>query len=108
MRTIDLELRNKCFLELRKRFEVDAHGTIVAALLGGGANRGQERILHQPTGNSGGGCEVIGLAVQLGVRDYITKPWEPGEVEMCVNWAIKAAASESEQHHDPPMLAQSA
>jgi DNA-binding response OmpR family regulator len=47
-------------------------------------------------------------AVQLGVRDYITKPWEPGEVEMCVNWAIKAAASESEQHHDPPMLAQSA
>ena len=47
-------------------------------------------------------------AVQLGVRDYITKPWEPGEVEMCVNWVIKAAASESEQHHDPPMLAQSA
>ena len=30
-------------------------------------------------------------AVQLGVRDYVTKPWEPGEVEMCVNWALKAA-----------------
>ncbi len=30
-------------------------------------------------------------AVQLGTRDYITKPWETGEVEMCVNWALKAA-----------------
>ena len=30
-------------------------------------------------------------AVQLGVRDYVTKPLEPGEVEMCVNWALKAA-----------------
>jgi DNA-binding response OmpR family regulator len=30
-------------------------------------------------------------AVQLGVRDYVTKPREPGEVEMCVNWALKAA-----------------
>ncbi|MEX0762488.1 MAG: response regulator [Dehalococcoidia bacterium] len=29
-------------------------------------------------------------AVQLGVRDYITKPWESGEVEMCVNWALRA------------------
>ncbi len=29
-------------------------------------------------------------AVQLGTRDYITKPWETGEVEMCVNWALKA------------------
>ena len=47
-------------------------------------------------------------AVQLGVRDYITKPWEPGEVEMCVNWAIKAAAGESGRRQDPPMLARSA
>ena len=47
-------------------------------------------------------------AVQLGVRDYITKPWEPGEVEMCVNWAIKAAAGASDQHQEPPLLAQSA
>ena len=31
-------------------------------------------------------------AVQLGTRDYITKPWETGEVEMCVNWALKAKA----------------
>jgi DNA-binding response OmpR family regulator len=31
-------------------------------------------------------------AVQLGTRDYITKPWETGEVEMCVNWALKAQA----------------
>lgn len=45
-------------------------------------------------------------AVQLGVRDYITKPWEPGEVEMCVNWAIKSAIAGSSQ--DPPPLAQSA
>lgn len=47
-------------------------------------------------------------AVQLGVRDYVTKPWEPGEVEMCVNWAIKAAAVSSAQDADPPLLAQSA
>ena len=47
-------------------------------------------------------------AVQLGVRDYVTKPWEPGEVEMCVNWAIKAAAVSSVQGQDPPLLAQSA
>ncbi|MDA1280296.1 MAG: response regulator [Chloroflexi bacterium] len=48
-------------------------------------------------------------AVQLGVRDYITKPWEPGEVEMCVNWAIKAAGvSTVSRRHEPPMLAQSA
>jgi CheY-like chemotaxis protein len=46
-------------------------------------------------------------AVQLGVRDYVTKPWEPGEVEMCVNWAIKAATVNSVQQ-DPPLLAQSA
>ena len=46
-------------------------------------------------------------AVQLGVRDYVTKPWEPGEVEMCVNWALKAANVPSGQQ-DPPMLAQSA
>ena len=47
-------------------------------------------------------------AVQLGVRDYVTKPWEPGEVEMCVNWAIKAAAVTPSPHQDPPLLAQSA
>ena len=47
-------------------------------------------------------------AVQLGVRDYITKPWEPGEVEMCVNWAIKAAGGDSGRSQEPPMLAQSA
>ncbi|MCH7970526.1 MAG: response regulator [Chloroflexi bacterium] len=47
-------------------------------------------------------------AVQLGVRDYVTKPWEPGEVEMCVNWAIKAAAVTSVHHQEPPLLAQSA
>ena len=47
-------------------------------------------------------------AVQLGVRDYVTKPWEPGEVEMCVNWAIKAAAVTSTQQQEPPLLAQSA
>jgi DNA-binding response OmpR family regulator len=29
-------------------------------------------------------------ALQLGTRDYITKPWETGEVEMCMNWALKA------------------
>lgn len=46
-------------------------------------------------------------AVQLGVRDYVTKPWEPGEVEMCVNWAIKAANVAPTQQ-DPPLLAQSA
>ncbi|MDG0865908.1 response regulator [Candidatus Lucifugimonas marina] len=45
-------------------------------------------------------------AVQLGVRDYVTKPWEPGEVEMCVNWALKAASVVPNQ--DPPLLAQSA
>lgn len=47
-------------------------------------------------------------AVQLGVRDYVTKPWEPGEVEMCVNWAIKAAAVTPVHHQEPPLLAQSA
>jgi len=46
-------------------------------------------------------------AVQLGVRDYVTKPWEPSEVEMCVNWALKAANVNSSQN-DPPLLAQSA
>ncbi|MBN4064169.1 response regulator [Dehalococcoides mccartyi] len=46
-------------------------------------------------------------AVQLGVRDYVTKPWEPGEVEMCVNWALKAATVTSGQQ-EPPLLAQSA
>lgn len=47
-------------------------------------------------------------AVQLGVRDYVTKPWEPGEVEMCVNWAIKAAAVVSAPGQEPPLLAKSA
>ncbi len=47
-------------------------------------------------------------AVQLGVRDYVTKPWEPGEVEMCVNWAIKASAGSSSRQQEPPLLAQSA
>ena len=47
-------------------------------------------------------------AVQLGVRDYVTKPWEPGEVEMCVNWAIKAAGVTSSQSKEPPLLTQSA
>lgn len=47
-------------------------------------------------------------AVQLGVRDYITKPWEPGEVEMCVNWAIKAASVTNGQSTEPPLLAKSA
>lgn len=47
-------------------------------------------------------------AVRMGVRDYVTKPWEPGEVEMCVNWAIKAAADDSTQQQEPPLLAQSA
>ncbi len=46
-------------------------------------------------------------AVRMGVRDYVTKPWEPGEVEMCVNWAIKAADDDSTQQ-EPPLLAQSA
>ncbi len=46
-------------------------------------------------------------AVQLGVRDYVTKPWEPGEVEMCVNWALKAANVTTNQQ-EPPLLAQSA
>jgi DNA-binding response OmpR family regulator len=46
-------------------------------------------------------------AVQLGVRDYVTKPWEPGEVEMCVNWALKAANVSSNQQ-EPPLLAESA
>ncbi len=47
-------------------------------------------------------------AVQLGVRDYVTKPWEPGEVEMCVNWAIKAATATSSPSKEPPLLTQSA
>ncbi len=46
-------------------------------------------------------------AVQLGVRDYVTKPWEPGEVEMCVNWALKAA-NVTPNGQEPPLLAQSA
>ncbi len=46
-------------------------------------------------------------AVQLGVRDYVTKPWEPGEVEMRVNWALKAANVTGKQQ-DPPLLAKSA
>ncbi|NQW20840.1 MAG: response regulator [Chloroflexi bacterium] len=46
-------------------------------------------------------------AVQLGVRDYITKPWEPGEVEMCVNWALKAA-NVATTHQGATQLAQSA
>ncbi len=37
-------------------------------------------------------------AVQLGTRDYITKPWETGEVEMCVNWALKAKARADTAH----------
>ena len=37
-------------------------------------------------------------AVQLGTRDYITKPWETGEVEMCVNWALKAKAKAEAQN----------
>jgi DNA-binding response OmpR family regulator len=37
-------------------------------------------------------------AVQLGTRDYITKPWETGEVEMCVNWALKAKARAEAAH----------
>jgi CheY-like chemotaxis protein len=45
-------------------------------------------------------------AVQLGVRDYVTKPWEPGEVEMCVNWAIKAAGGAMVQQPAPQQLAQ--
>ena len=40
-------------------------------------------------------------AVQLGTRDYITKPWETGEVEMCVNWALKAKARAESVHNMP-------
>lgn len=47
-------------------------------------------------------------AVQLGVRDYVTKPWEPGEVEMCVNWALKASKATGSQSSDSSLLAQSA
>jgi CheY-like chemotaxis protein len=47
-------------------------------------------------------------AVQLGVRDYVTKPWEPGEVEMCVNWALKASKATGSQSADSSLLAQSA
>jgi hypothetical protein len=35
-------------------------------------------------------------AVQLGVRDYITKPWETGEVELCIKWALNAARKTAE------------
>jgi len=47
-------------------------------------------------------------AVQLGVRDYVTKPWETGEVEMCVNWALKASKATGSQSSDSSLLAQSA
>ena len=30
-------------------------------------------------------------AVRLGVVDYISKPWMPGEIELRVKWALKAA-----------------
>lgn len=44
-------------------------------------------------------------AVQLGTRDYITKPWETGEVEMCVNWALKARARSESTPQDLPRSA---
>lgn len=47
-------------------------------------------------------------AVQLGVRDYVTKPWEPGEVEMCANWALEASKETGSQSSDSSLLAQSA
>jgi DNA-binding response OmpR family regulator len=46
-------------------------------------------------------------AVQLSVRDYVMKPWDPGEVEMRVNWALKAANVNSNQQ-EPPFLARAA
>ena len=46
-------------------------------------------------------------AVQLSVRDYVMKPWDPGEVEMRVNWALKAANVNSNQK-EPPFLARAA
>ena len=42
-------------------------------------------------------------AVQLGTRDYITKPWETGEVEMCVSWALKARARAEGATEAPPV-----
>ncbi|GEM_PF-2982076 len=37
--------------------------------------------------------EVMVRCVQYGVRDYVSKPWETGEVEMVVRWALKAGTS---------------
>jgi CheY-like chemotaxis protein len=32
--------------------------------------------------------EYLLLAAQYGARDFIHKPWEPGEVELVVGWAL--------------------
>ena len=38
-----------------------------------------------------GNREFMVTAVQYGTRDYICKPWEDGEVEMVVRWALNSS-----------------
>lgn len=37
-----------------------------------------------------GSREYMVKAIQYGTRDYICKPWEDGEVEMVVRWAVNS------------------
>lgn len=38
-----------------------------------------------------GNREFMVTAVQCGTRDYICKPWEDGEVEMVIRWALNSS-----------------
>lgn len=39
-----------------------------------------------------GRAEDLSMARTLGARDYISKPWADGEVELRVGWVLQAAA----------------
>jgi DNA-binding response OmpR family regulator len=49
------------------------------------ATRGSTVIMVTAHGKG----EYLLMAAQYGARDIIHKPWEPGEVELVVGWALK-------------------
>lgn len=73
---LDIAMPQMDGLEVLRRLKADAKTEAIAVIM----------VTAQ------GDRHAMVRAVQLGTRDYITKPWETGEVEMCVNWALKAKA----------------
>ncbi len=53
--------------------------------------RQDTRLIPVVIVTANGSREFMVTAVQYGTRDYICKPWEDGEVEMVVRWALNSS-----------------